>query len=44
MGAITLSFRFDGLSRRNSKKVTITTNGVATSTMEGYLYDFGTSS
>jgi RHS repeat-associated protein len=39
LDAITLSFRYDGLSRRISKKVTITTNGVATSTMEGYLYD-----
>jgi hypothetical protein len=39
LDAITLSFRYDGLSRRISKKVTITKNGVVTSTMEGYLYD-----
>jgi RHS repeat-associated protein len=39
LDAITLSFRYDGLSRRISKKVTITKNGVVTSTMEGYLYE-----
>jgi RHS repeat-associated protein len=39
LDAITLSFRYDGLSRRISKKVTTTRNGVVTSTMEGYLYD-----
>jgi RHS repeat-associated protein len=39
LDAITLSFRYDGLSRRISKKVTTTKNGVVTSTMEGYLYE-----
>jgi hypothetical protein len=40
LAGIRLEFRYDGLSRRLSKKTTLITNGIAgTPAMEGYLYD-----
>jgi RHS repeat-associated protein len=39
LAATILIFRYDGLSRRLSKRTITILNGVATDAMEGYLYD-----